>query len=461
MEQQINRQGNTSIDVSFICRYLWKNIFVILMCSCIGGILAYVGMDHFSGSTYIATMDMAMISRDNSAAGNLDSAMNRNLNVLNSEMLTEQMKKQEEVSSLPGSVSAAQVPNTNLISMSASAGSAENALRLLKSALTSYPTLTAYFESGYMLRNLTGLSVQNIEKQESKTLLNALLAALLILAAGVGVTVFYCISTDRIHNRKQASELLDIRMLGSLHFMKKKKNQKAILISDPGTDGVYVEEIDKLTTQVQTRMDQKGFRTLMVNSICENEGKSTVAVNLALNLARRGKKVMLMDADMRRPALAKIFDYTVDKDRSLSDLLQGKSSLQEVRYTDKKISGFMCIFQKSAIAEPDKFLENRDFKALLKMISRHVDYVVIDTPPIGIVRDAEIVAGAVDAALLTVRQDRVRAVEINDVVDVLDDTGVAVIGGVLNMTRGERNSFGRKKRYGRYYYGYDNRKQGR
>lgn len=461
MEQQINRQGNTSIDVSFICRYLWKNIFVILMCACIGGILAYVGMDHFSGSTYVATMDMAMISRDNSAAGNLDSAMNRNLNVLNSEMLTEQMKKQEEVSSLPGSVSAAQVPNTNLISMSASAGSAENALRLLKSALTSYPTLTAYFESGYMLRNLTGLSVQNIEKQESKILLNALLTALLILAAGVGLTVFYCISTDRIHNRKQASELLDIRMLGSLHFMKKKKNQKAILISDPGTDGVYVEEIDKLTTQVQTRMDQKGFRTLMVNSICENEGKSTVAVNLALNLARRGKKVMLMDADMRRPALAKIFDYTVDKDRSLSDLLQGKSSLQEVRYTDKKISGFMCIFQKSAIAEPDKFLENRDFKALLKMISRHVDYVVIDTPPIGIVRDAEIVAGAVDAALLTVRQDRVRAVEINDVVDVLDDTGVAVIGGVLNMTRGEKNSFGRKKRYGRYYYGYDNRKQGR
>ncbi len=461
MEQQINRQGNTSIDVSFICRYLWKNIFVILMCACIGGILAYVGMDHFSGSTYIATMDMAMISRDNSAAGNLDSAMNRNLNVLNSEMLTEQMKKQEEVSSLPGSVSAAQVPNTNLISMSASAGSAENALRLLKSALTSYPTLTAYFESGYMLRNLTGLSVQNIQKQESKTLLNALLAALLILAAGVGLTVFYCISTDRIHNRKQASELLDIRMLGSLHFMKKKKNQKAILISDPGTDGVYVEEIDKLTTQVQTRMDQKGFRTLMVNSICENEGKSTVAVNLTLNLARRGKKVMLMDADMRRPALAKIFDYTVDKDRSLSDLLQGKSSLQEVRYTDKKIPGFMCIFQKSAIAEPDKFLENRDFKALLKMISRHVDYVVIDTPPIGIVRDAEIIAGAVDAALLTVRQDRVRAVEINDVVDVLDDTGVAVIGGVLNMTRGEKNSFGRKKRYGRYYYGYDNRKQGR
>lgn len=461
MEQQINRQGNTSIDVSFICRYLWKNIFVILMCSCIGGILAYVGMDHFSGSTYIATMDMAMISRDNSAAGNLDSAIARNLNVLNSEMLREQMKKQEEVSSLPGTVSAAQVPNTNLISMSASASSAETALRLLKSALTSYPTLTAYFESGYMLRNLTGLSVQNIEKQESKTILNALLAALLILAAGVGLTVFYCISTDRIHNRKQASELLDIRMLGSLHFMKKKKNQKAILISDPGTDGVYVEEIDKLTTQVQTRMDQKGFRTLMVNSICENEGKSTVAVNLALNLARRGKKVMLMDADMRRPALAKIFDYTVDKDRSLSDLLQGKSSLQEVRYTDKKISGFMCIFQKSAIAEPDKFLENRDFKALLKMISRHVDYVVIDTPPIGIVRDAEIVAGAVDAALLTVRQDRVRAVEINDVVDVLDDTGVAVIGGVLNMTRGERNSFGRKKRYGRYYYGYDNRKQGR
>lgn len=463
MEQQINNraQGNSSIDLSYIFRCLWKNIFVILMCACIAGSLSYVALDYFKSSTYVATMDMAMISRDNSASGNSDSAISRNLNVLNSEMLTEQMKKQENLSQLPGTVSASQVPGTNLITLSASAKSAESALRLLKSALTSYPTLTSYFESGYMMRNLTGLSVENIQQQESRTVLYAIAAALLVLAGGIGLTALFCMTTDRIHNRTQAEDLLDIQMLSSLHFMNKKKNQKAILISDSATDGIYTEEIDKLVTQVQMQMDEKGFHTLMVNSIRENEGKSTIAVNIALNLARRGKRVMLIDTDMRRPAVAKIFDYTAEKGKSLSDYLLGNSTFQDVRDTNKKFQNLMYVLQRSAVGDPDKLLESRKFRDLIRLVSEHMDYVVLDTPPIGIVRDAEIIAGNVDAALLVIRQDGVKAVEINDVVDILDDTGVSVLGGTLNMVKGEHSSFDKRKRYGRYYYGYDNRKQGR
>lgn len=465
MNQEIRRQPQNSgqtIDVPYISRHLLTNIFVILMSACIVGMAAFVGLDHYMGNSYTATMKLAMIARDNTGGrlsdGSLGTAMTRNLNVLNSEMLIEQICKDSGVEHISGTISAAQIPNTNLISLNATAGSAEEALRLLKSALNSYPTLTGYFESGYMFRSLTTLSADNIAEQKARPLYYAFLAAAAVLAAGIGLTVFICMSTDKIYNRHQAAAILDIPLIASIHFFKKKKDQKAILISQSSSNGIYAEEIDKLSTQVELMMDKEDHKVLMVNSIRENEGKSTVAVNLALNLSRRGKKILLIDADMRRPALAKIFDHTVPDGQSLSDYLLGNSSLQDIMYKDPKSKYLRCVFQKSAVGEPDKLIEDEQFRTLLKKAASHMDYVILDTPPMGIVRDAELIAAAADAALLVIRQDGVHAVELNDMVDVLDDTGVSVLGGILNMAIGDKDGISRGKRYGKYYYGYSDRK---
>lgn len=465
MNQEMSgrEQGNVSIDLAFIFRRFWKNIFVILMCACITAVAAYVALDHYMNSSYAVGVNLAMIARDNSANrlsdSSLNTAMSRNLNVLNSEMLTEQMRKDESIADIQGTVSASQVANTNMISLNASSNSAENAMRLLKAALDSYPTLTGYFESGYLLRGLSGISADQIREIPPRAVYYAALGFLLVLAAGVGLTVLFCISTDRIHSRAQAEAGLDIPLLGSLRYTRKKREQKAILISSPAADGIYVEQIDKLATRVQEKMEKDGQKILMVNSIRENEGKSTVAVNLALNLVRRGKRVMLIDVDMRRPAVAKILDRTVEEGESLSDLLQGKSSLQKVMQSDPERKHLKYIFQASAQSDPDKFLEDKAFSRLLQKLSAHMDFVILDTAPIGIVRDAEIVAGAADAALLVIRQDGVRVAEVNDVVDVLDETGVSVLGGVLNMDRANSGNLRRRKGYGKYYYGYENRKQ--
>lgn len=132
-----------------------------------------------------------------------------------------------------------------------------------------------------------------------------------------------------------------------------------------------------------------------------------------------------------------------------------KCSLKESMRRDSRYKYLRCIFQGEAIGEPDKLLEGANFKKFLKLVSDHMDYVILDTAPIGIVRDAELIASSVDAALLVIRQDWARSVEVNDVVDVLDDTGVSVLGGVLNMAVGDKSGVSsRNKRYGSYYYGY-------
>ena len=461
MNQEMNRPSQASsmpVDLPYICRHLWKNIFVILMSACIVGIAAFVGLDMYMGSSYTASMNLSVIARDNSETrlndGSLNTAITRNLNVLNSDMLVEQICKDSQIERLPGAISASQVADTNMITLNATASSAEEALRLLKAALESYPTLTGYCESGYMFRNLTALSADNIQKQDARPLYYAALAALLVLAGGVGLTVFLCMSTDKVYNRQQAAMVLDIPVLNTIHYFRKKKNQKAILISDSATTGDYEEELDRLTTRVESEMNKNDQKVLMVTSIRENEGKSTITVNLALNLSRRGKKVMLIDCDMRRPAVAKIFDAEVEEGTGLSDLLAGDSTLKDVMRRDSRYKYLRCVFQNKAIAEPDKLLEDEAFKTLLRKIASRMDYVILDTPPLGIVRDAEIISAAADSVLLVIRQDLAHASEINDAVDVLDETGVTVLGGVLNMAFGDKNSVSRNKRYGKYYYGY-------
>ena len=117
------------------------------------------------------------------------------------------------------------------------------------------------------------------------------------------------------------------------------------MISDSATTGDYEEELDRLTTRVESEMNKNDQKVLMVTSIRENEGKSTITVNLALNLSRRGKKVMLIDCDMRRPAVAKIFDAEVEEGTVLSDLLAGDSTLKDVMRRDSRYKYLRCVFR--------------------------------------------------------------------------------------------------------------------
>ena len=269
------------------------------------------------------------------------------------------------------------------------------------------------------------------------------------------------IFTDKIHNADQAEELLDMDVFGSIPFIRKNQNQKSILLTDVRTDTQYSESNDKIVNKLRRKMYAKGYKVLMVNSLKENDGKSTVAVNMVLNLAQRGKKVVLVDCDMRRSAVHKLLEIDMDVDKQLYDYLKGTRSLDEVlQKAGQDDRQFMCVLQKKAISNPENLYESERFEQMLQELSEKFDYVILDTAPTGIVRDAEIIAGYAQAAFMVIKQDEVHATAINDAVDILEDAGASVIGGVLNMASGERLAGSGYRKYGRYYYSYAYGKDG-
>lgn len=451
------------IDFPYIFRSLWKNVFIIVMCACIAGVLSYVFLDNYQKDTYTASVYLAVIARDNSSGNlseyNVGAAVKRCLNVLNSDMLRDQVNKAEAEYNLSGDFSAVRVGSSNIITMKATSNSAENAFRLLKASAEAYPSLSGYFETGYLLKTLNSISADNIVVNHARNDFYALMAVLIVFCGGVGLTGFICLFTDKIHSRGQAEAILDMDILGVQHYIKKKDSQRTILISDKETDISYSEEIDKLVTRIQEKMHDHQYKVLMVSSIRENEGKSTIAANIALSLARRGKKTALMEGDLRRPALYKIFDKELDENKQFTRYLKGKEEFAGILESGISDYGIHCVFQDRAVGDPDKLLESDAFKAAVEQMRCEMDYVIIDTPPIGIVRDAEIVAGCTDAVLLILKQDYVKGAAVNDVVDILEDTGAAVLGGVLTMARGKDIVRGHKGHYGKYYYGYGYRKE--
>ena len=297
-ENYQNQSVAAQIDLKYIWRSLKRNALYILMCMSLVGLFSFVILDHSMSDTYSVSVNLCVIPRDNAsekmAERNVSAAVTRSVNVLNSDTLRDQIEKSLGADSLEGTLTAAAVTDTNMITMSASSTTAENAYKLLKGAVMNYPELSDYFESGYLLQPLSGISANKVQKTVKTPFNYTVILMLIVLAGGVGATILLCLVTDRLHNTEQARQLLDIRMMGSLRYVKKKKGQKALLITGGGTDYEYEEAVDRLVTSLRREMAAEGYKTLMVGSIKENDGKTTVTANLALNLARRGKKVVLV-----------------------------------------------------------------------------------------------------------------------------------------------------------------------
>lgn len=152
----------------------------------------------------------------------VDSAVSRNVNVLNSDTLKDQIGKSELAKGVAGSVSAAQVPGTNLITLSATSGSAEYAFRLLKTATDSYPELAGYFETGYVIKKLDSFSADNIVKiRHSPEVCGCSRGG--GITGGVGLTALLAMFSTRIYSQEQAEHLLDMKVLGVLQYTKKEK----------------------------------------------------------------------------------------------------------------------------------------------------------------------------------------------------------------------------------------------
>ena len=227
--------------------------------------------------------------------------------------------------------------------------------------------------------------------------------------------------------------------------------EQDVVMTDPKKqDYFYNEAMKTLRTNIQ--FAGRDVKTILVTSCFPNEGKSDVTFQLAREIGNMGRNVLFLDADIRKSTF--LSRYQVKRTVSgLSQYLSGQKSRQEICF-HTNFENVDIIFAGALAPNPAELLEDPSFEGLLADMRSAYDYILIDTPPIGSLIDAAIIAKFCDGAIIVVESERVSYRMVQKAKEQLEVTGCHVIGAVLNKvdTASERY-YG--KYYGKYkYYNY-------
>ena len=213
-----------------------------------------------------------------------------------------------------------------------------------------------------------------------------------------------------------------------------------ILEKDPKS--IAAESYRTLRTNIQYSSFDKEYKIIMVTSSEPGEGKSTIAGNLALSFAQDGKRVLLIDSDLRKPSLHKKFK--ISNLVGLSDVLIGKEDLKTAlhRYNENLV----VLTSGKIPPNPSEMLSSKTMSMLLEELKGVFDCVILDTPPVQAVTDSQILSTKADGTILVIRAEKTKKDSVQNALGLLKKVNANIIGTVLNGIESSRNKY-------YYYYG--------
>ena len=191
------------------------------------------------------------------------------------------------------------------------------------------------------------------------------------------------------------------------------------------------ESYRRLRTNIEYSSFDNKYKVIVVTSSFPEEGKSTTAGNLAISMSDTEKKVLLIDCDIRKPSLHKKFK--ISNSKGLTELIMGRSSFDEVSY--KYNENLTVITSGSKVPNPSELLASEVMNIFLQEARENFDYVVIDTPPVQLVTDAQILSSKADGTLLVVKAESTKKNQVASSVGLLRKVNATVIGTVLNAVK--------------------------
>ena len=218
----------------------------------------------------------------------------------------------------------------------------------------------------------------------------------------------------------------------------------------PPQEYAGAEAINTLCTNLS--FSGANVKKIMITSCHASEGKSYLTMNIMRTMAKLGKTVALVDADMRCSVLTSRYGLQfVNSERKmgLAHFLAGKADEEDVLYRTN-IEGAYMVPVGREVSNPLQLLNTARFERLLDDLAERVDYVLVDAPPVGLVIDAAQIAKFCDGTLIVVSYNSVRRQELIDTKNQLTQTGCPILGVVLNMV--EYDSYLSKKYYYKSYY---------
>jgi capsular exopolysaccharide synthesis family protein len=271
---------------------------------------------------------------------------------------------------------------------------------------------------------------------------NLILAGLLGLLVGAGLAILRDMLDVTVKSAEALREVAGVPVLAVVPFDAAARRAPLVMAGEPHAP--RAEAFRHLRTNLQFVDVDRPIQVMVITSSVPDEGKSTTAVNLALAFAEAGRRVLLIEADLRRPRVAEYLD--LEGAVGLSNVLAGQVDVDEVIQPWGE-AGLRVLPSGSVPPNPSELLGSRNMTVLLDRLRMDFDVVVVDTPPLLPVTDAAVVARAADGVVVVTRSGKTSQARIRSALASLRAIDSRVLGCVLNMQRTRSES-------GYYYYAY-------
>lgn len=460
--------------ISYVMKHFWMVILAMLtsvMAVYLVQTLCF-SLTYTSSVTFSVTVKRAVLSSSVNSVAVTDTVAEQFGELLQSDIMRNAAAEQMGRSDFPAQVAITVPEDTNIIRMSVTASSPELAYRSALAIVNCHGEYSSAIFSSIVLDTLDGPSVpasaSNLASRQRILTFSAPLGGLCMIA----LLVLLFLRADTVQTPAGAKRQIDGKLLATVFHERKRGSSKrrlsgkkaSPLISDPTRSFYYTETIHRLRIQLERAGERDGHRIFMICSCTENEGKSTLAANLALSLAQKHRRVLLLDADLRRPSQASIFDEKhvghADISAFLGRPFARETLMDAIRYSDE--TNLHILHFSAAGRRRLEALTPESFSRLMATLREEFSYVIVDTPPIGLFADTGALAEVVDASVLVVRQNLVSAIAVNDAIDDLLDARSEFLGYVLNNFRSFRTSALPGYAYGSYdRYGGSDRRNGK
>lgn len=218
----------------------------------------------------------------------------------------------------------------------------------------------------------------------------------------------------------------------------------------------YVKEAFK-TLRTNFLFSGSDIKTVLITSCVKNEGKSTVSLELSKSLSLSEKKVLLIDADLRKSVLSTKYTDNEGEVLGLSEYLSAQATLEDVLYSTQ-LENLDIIFAGAVPPNPVELLGSSKFGELVKEMREKYDYIIVDAAPLGAVIDASVISTFCDGAAIVISSNEIGYRFAKEVKQQLEKGGCKILGAILNRVPTKSSSY--YSRYYRKYYGKYTRSSG-
>lgn len=344
--------------------------------------------------------------------------------------------------SVDGEISAEQITETNLIVIKYTCDSPLESYITLVAVIENYNEIT---DHGFENMIINTISQPVVPTSPSNPISYGIYDKLAAVVMAFIVLFFVVVSSyfrDTVKNESDINAMLDAKLFSVIYHEEKNKTMKAklrfahskdpLMITNILINYRFAETFRIAALKLDYYVKAKSVKTVMLTSCGENEGKSTASVNIALAMANLGRKTLLVDADLRKPAIYKFFaNNNTDELKGLGEVIRGDISINNAIIKEPKI-GLYIMCGKQKYRNSSEMLSTKRFEHFVDSLREQFDVIIFDTSPTSLVSDAEIISSNMDSAFIVVRQDVAPVPEINDMIDMLNQSGTNVEGCIFN-----------------------------